>query len=187
MRTWIRNLAIGAGVGLAVGLVVGGTLGRIFMRILFLVEEDNTGFPTAMGAVIGDLTGGGTAFIYIFAALAGVVLGLAYTAARTLLPSSTRLRATVFTLGATAFMVGQIARDNREDFAILPVTLSLLLVVFSIVLTAAPVPFLVERLAPDRERTPGRTARIVVTLGMTSFLLFAVSGVVMAYSEPPLF
>jgi len=131
MRTWPRNLAIGAGVGLAVGLVVGGTVGRIFMRILFLTEEGNSGFETAMGAIIGDFTGGGTAFIYIFGAIAGVVLGLAYT--------------------------------------------------------AAPVPLLVERLAPDRERTPGPLARAVVVLGMTGFALLAVSGVMMAYSQPRFF
>ena len=187
MRTWPRNLAIGAGVGFAVGLVVGGTVGRIFMRILFLTEEGNSGFETAMGAIIGDFTGGGTAFIYIFGAIAGVVLGLAYTAGRTLLPSGVRLRAIVFTLGTTAFMVGQIVRGNREDFALLPVTLSLLLIVVSVALTAAPVPLLVERLAPDRERTPGRLARAVVVLGMTGFALFAVSGVMMAYSQPRFF
>ena len=33
------NLAIGAGVGFAVGLVVGGTVGRVFMRILFLMTR----------------------------------------------------------------------------------------------------------------------------------------------------
>jgi len=187
MRTWLRNLAIGAGVGFVVGLVVGGTVGRIFMRILFLTEEDNNGFVTAMGAVIGDLTGGGTAFIYIFGAIAGIALGLAYTAGRTLLPSGTRLRVIVFTLGTTAFMLGQIVRGNREDFALLPVTLSLLLIVVSVALTAAPVPLLVERLAPDRERAPGRLARAVVVLGMTGFALFAVSGVVMAYSQPRFF
>jgi len=186
-RSWPRNLAIGAGVGFAVGLVVGGTVGRIFMRILFLAEEDNNGFVTAMGAVIGDLTGGGTAFIYIFGAIAGIALGLAYTAGRTLLPSGTRLRMIVFTLGTTAFMLGQIVRGNREDFALLPVTLSLLLIVVSVAVTAAPVPLLVERLAPDVERTPGRLARGVVAVGMTAFALFAVSGIVIAYSEPSLF
>ena len=82
------------------------------------------------------------------------MLGLAYTAARTLLPSRVRLRVVVFTLGTTAFMVGQITRANRDDFSFLPVTLSLLLVVLAVALTAAPVPLLVERLAPDRERTP---------------------------------
>jgi hypothetical protein len=187
MRTWPRNLAIGAGVGFAVGFVVGGTVGRIFMRILFLAQEENNGFETAMGAIIGDLTGNGTAFVYIFAAIAGVVLGLAYTAGRTLLPSGVRVRAIVFTLGTTAFMLGQITRANRDDFAFLPVTLSLVLVVFSVAITAAPVPLLIERLAPDRERNPGRLARGVVLLGMTGFALFAVSGVVIAYSEPRFF
>ena len=187
MRTWPRNLAIGAGVGFVVGLVVGGTVGRVFMRILFLAREENTGFTTAMGAIIGDFTGGGTAFIYIFGAIAGVALGLAYAAGRTLLPSGTRLRVIVFTLGATAFMLGQIVRGNREDFAVLPVTPSLLLIVVSVALTAAPVPLLMERLAPDRERTPGRLARGVVMLGMAGFALFAVSGIVIAYSEPRFF
>jgi hypothetical protein len=84
-------------------------------------------------------------------------------------------------------MLGQIVRGNREDFALLPVTLSLLLIVVSVALTAAPVPLLVERLAPDRERTPGRLARAVVVLGMTGFALFAVSGVMMAYSQPRFF
>lgn len=113
-----------------------------------------------------------------------MALGVSYTAARTLLPSRVRLRVTVFTLATTAFMVGQITRANRDDFSFLPVTLSLILVVVSVALTAAPVPLLVERLAPDRKRAPGRLARGVVVLGMTGFALFAASGVVIAYSEP---
>ena len=91
-----------------------------------------------MGAIIGDFTRAGTFGIYGFAAIAGMALGLAYTAARTLLPSRVRLRVVVFTLGTTAFMVGQITRANRDDFSFLPVTFSLLLVVVSVALTAAP-------------------------------------------------
>ena len=182
MRSWPRNLVIGAGVGFAVGLVVGGTVGRIFMRILFLVEEDNGGFVTAMGAIIGDFTSGGTAFIYIFGAIAGIALGLAYAVARTLLPSGVRLRVVVFTLGTSAFMLGQIIRGNLEDFRLVPVTLSLMLIVGSVALTAAPVPLFVERLAPDRERRPGRLAQGVVLLGMAGFAVFAVTGIVTAYA-----
>ena len=118
---WLRTLAIGAGVGLVVGIVVGGTVGRIFMHILFLVNDGNEGFETAMGAIIGDLTSGGTGSIYVFAAIAGVALGIAYTVGRTLLPSRTGLRTAVFTIGTTAFMLGQIGRSNRADFAILTV------------------------------------------------------------------
>ena len=43
---------------------------------------------------------------------------------------------------------------------------------------------LVERFAPDRQRAPGRVARTVVVLGMTGFVLFAVTGIAVAYSEP---
>lgn len=58
------------------------------------------------------------------------------------------------TLGRV-FMLGQIVRGNSEDF---------------------------ERLAPDRKRSPGRAAQGVVLLGMTGFAVFAVTGVVLAYT-----
>jgi hypothetical protein len=180
MRWWLRNLAIGATVGLGVGMIVGGTLGRVFMRIVFLAQDDALGLETAMGAIIGEFTSGGTAAIYVFGGIAGVALGIAYTVGRTLLPSGARLRTIVFTLGTTAFMLGEIARDNREDFAFLPVTLSLVLVAGSVALTAAPVPVLVERFAPDRERRPGRLAQGVVGLGMAGFGVFALTGIMIA-------
>lgn len=182
MRWWLRSLAIGAGVGFAVGFVVGGTLGRVFMRLLFLAREETLGFQTAMGAIVGEFTGPGTATIYAFGAIAGVALGLAYAVARALLPPGTRPRTLLFTLGTTAFMLGQIVRGNREDFAVLPVTLSLILIVCSVALTAAPLPLLVERLAPDRERSRGRLARATVLLGMTGFGGFALTGIAIAYA-----
>src|SRR3954462_11225044 len=182
MRWWLRSLAVGAAVGLGVGLVVGGTLGRVFMRLVFHAESDAIGFPTAMGAIVGEFTGEGTAAIYIFAALAGGALGIRDPGRRVLLPSGTRLRTIVFTLGTTAFMLGQIVRGNREDFAVLPVTLSLVLVVASVALTAVPVPMLVERFAPDRRREPGRLAQSLVGIGMTGFAVFAVTGIMIAYA-----
>jgi hypothetical protein len=182
MRWWLHSLTVGAAVGLGVGLVVGGTLGRVFMRLVFLAESDAIGFPTAMGAIVGEFTGAGTAAIYIFASLAGVALGIAYAVSRVLLPSGTRLRTIVFTGGTTAFMLGQIVRGNREDFAVLPVTLSLVLVAASVALTAAPVPLLVERLAPDRGRHPGRLAHGLVGIGLIGFTVFAVTGTMIAYA-----
>ncbi len=182
MRRWLHSLAIGAAAGLAVGLVVGGTLGRVFMRIVFLAEDDALGFQTAMGAIVGEFTGGGTAAIYFFGAISGLALGVAYVVGRTMLPSGTRLRTILFTLGTTAFMLGQIVRGNREDFTFLPVTLSLLLIVGSVALTAAPVPILVERFDPDRKRQPGRLAQGVVALAMTGFAVFALTGIMIAYA-----
>ena len=182
MRWWLRNVAVCAAVGLGVGLVVGGTLGRIFMRLLFLAKEDTLGLETSMGAIIGEFTSGGTVFIYIFGAIIGVALGVAYAVARSLLPSGTRVRTLLFTLGATAFMLGQIVRSNREDFSVLPVTLSLVLIVGSVALTAVPLPILVERLAPDRDRRPGPLARGVVAVGLAGSGVFAVTGIAMAYA-----
>jgi len=183
MRWWLRNLAIGAAVGFGVGLVVGGTLGRAFMRLVFLAETDALGFQTAMGAIVGEFTRGGTTVIYVFGAIAGVVLGVAYAVGRVLLPAGLRLRTILFTVGTTAFMLGQIVRGNREDFTVLPVTLSLLLVVASVALTAVPVPMLVERFAPDRRREPGRVAQSLVGIGMTGFAVFAVTGIMIAYAR----
>ena len=180
MKGRLRAMGVGAGVGLVVGIVVGGTVGRIFMRILFLADDGNQGFETAMGAIIGEFTGGGTAAIYVFGGIAGVALGIAYAVGRALLPSGALLRTIVFTLGTTAFMLGEIVRDNREDFAFLPATLSLVLVAGSVALTAAPVPVLVERFAPDRERRPGRLAQGVVGLGLAAFGLFALTGIMIA-------
>jgi len=182
VRWWLRNLGVGAATGFVVGLVVGGTLGRVFMRILFLVRRDTLGIETAMGAIIGDFTSGGTAAIYVFGAIAGVALGIAYALGRRLLPSGTRSRTLIFTFGTTAFMLGQIVRGNLEDFRLLPVTISLICIGGAVALTAAPLPLVVERLAPQSPRNPGRLAHGVVLLGMAGFAAFAVTGIVMAYS-----
>jgi hypothetical protein len=79
-------------------------------------------------------------------------------------------------------MLGVVVRDNRDDFSFLPVTLSLFLVAGSLALTAAPVPLLMERLAPDRERRPGLIGRGIVALGLSGFGVFAATGISLAYA-----
>ena len=182
MRWWLRSLGSGAAVGFVAGLVVGGTLGRVFMRVLFLARGETVGIQTAVGAIVGEFTGPGTGAIYVFGAFFGIVLGIAYSLGRALLPSSTGLRTILFTGGATALMVGQIARGNREDFTFLPVTLSLLLIAGSVALTAVPVPILVERLAPDRGRRPGPFRHGAAALGLAGAAAFGVTGILAAYA-----
>jgi len=182
VRWWLRSLAVGAVVGLAAGFVVGGTLGRVFMRLLFLARKDTLGFETAMGAIIGQFTAGGTIFICVFGAFLGLLLGVAYVAARVLLPLSLWRREVAFVLATCGLMLGLLVRLNRDDFAVLPVTLSLLLVVGSVVVTALPVPFLVERFAPDRERSPGRAVRGALGLGAVAIAVYAATGIALAYS-----
>ncbi len=182
MRNWIRSLAIGAGVGLTVGLVVGGTLGRIFMRLVFLAEEDTLGFETAMGAIIGDFTAGGTLFIGIFGAFMGIGLGLAYVALRGLLPDRMWWRELSFVAASSALMLGVIVRDNREDFFFLPATVSLLLIVGSVALTAAPVPVLIERFAPSRGGHPRRGATAALLVGGAAIAVYAAIAVAAVYN-----
>lgn len=57
-----------------------------------------------------------------------------------------------------------------------------LLIVGSVALTAVPVPILTERLAPDRQRQPGHLATAAVAFGMIGFVLFAITGIVIAYT-----
>jgi uncharacterized membrane protein (UPF0136 family) len=187
MRWWLRNLAAGAAAGFAVGLVGGGTLGRVYMRLVFLAEDGALGFETAMGAIVGEFTSGGTASVYGFGAIVGLALGLAYAVTRRLLPDGLAWRTALFVTGTTAFMTGQIVRANRDDFSFLPVTLSLALTAGSVALTALPLPWLVERLAPDRPHQRGVVARGLVVAGMTAFVGFGVTGIVIAYSTPRVF
>jgi hypothetical protein len=182
VRWWLRSLAIGAAVGFGVGLVVGGTLGRIFMRILFLAREDTLGFETAMGAIVGDFTVGGTFFICVFGAFMGLALGFAYACLRALLPTSAWWREVVFVVGAIGLMLGVTIRDNEDDFAFLPVTLSLFLIVGSVALAAIPVPLLVDRFAPDRERSPGPIAHAAVGLGVAAIMVYAAIAIAAAYA-----
>jgi hypothetical protein len=173
---------IGGAVGLVIGLVVGGTLGRIFMRLVFLAKEDTLGFETAMGAIIGDFTAGGTLFIGIFGAFMGIGLGLAYVVLRGLLPDRMWWRELAFVAASSALMLGVIVRDNREDFTILPATISLLLIVGSVALTAAPVPVLIERFAPSGGGRPRRGATAVLLLGGAVIAVYAATAVAAVYS-----
>ncbi len=183
---WRRRLLVGGAVGLGTGLVVGGTLGRLYMRLVFLAEGDSLGFETAMGAIVGTFTAGGTFFIAVFGAFAGVVVGLAYAATGPLLPRGVIPRTILFVAGTTAFLTGMIVRDNQDDFAFLPVTTSLALTALAVALTALPLPWLVERLAPVGEVTRHRAAsRVVVAAGMVGFLAYGISGIAIAYSVEP--
>jgi hypothetical protein len=187
LRWWVRSLLIGGAVGFGIGLVVGGTLGRVFMRLLFLARRESEGLETALGAIIGDFTAGGTFFIAVFGANMGLVAGLVYVAVRRLLPARLWRREAVFVIWLTLLLFGITVRQNLEDFGLLPVTLSLVLTAASIALTAIPIPLLVERFAPDRVHTPGTVSRVVVALALAIVLAFAATAVVDAYGveTPP--
>ena len=180
----LHGLFVGAAVGLVIGGIVGGTLGRIYMRLIFLAKDDTLGLQTAMGATVGDFTRPGTFAIFVFGAIAGTPLGIAYVATRGLLPQALRWRTTLFVAGTTAFLIGQIARANREDFTFVPITLSLILTALAVALTAIPIPALIDRYTYDAApiSPPPAWARVVVAAGMIGFFTYAVTGIAMAYA-----
>src|SRR5437868_3234987 len=87
------------------------------------LDEVTRGFETAMGAIVGDFTSGGTLFICAFGAVMGLVLGLVYVFLRPFIPSRGWWRGSLFVYSATGLMLGLLIRVNHDDFAILPVTL----------------------------------------------------------------
>lgn len=186
MRRSLRSLGTGAVAGLVVGLVVGGTLGRAHMRLLTLADDESLGLRTAMGAIVGAFTLDGTRAVYGFGAFAGVLLGLAYAVGRPLAPAGLRARTALFVTAATAFLTGLIVRENEEDFGFLPPLLSLGLTAATVALTALPVPWLVERLAPRPVpvRLSPRARAVVVGVPLTAMLAFGISGVVIALTTP---
>ena len=181
MRTWSRNLAIGGGVGLVIGFLVGGTLGRLFMRLVFLLNEGTPGFETAMGASTGSVTTGGTLFIGIYGSFAGLVLGIGYVLFRSFLPERFWWREVGFVVGSSALMLGAIVRGNRDDFTVLPTTLSLVLIVGSVALTAAPVPLLIERFAPAPGGNQRRGTTALLVLGAAAIVLYSAPAVTAVY------
>lgn len=152
------------------------------MRLVFLAEEDTLGFETAMGAIIGDVTAGGTLFIGIFGSFIGFVLGVAYVLLRSFLPPAFWWREVAFVAGSSALMLGVIVRDNRDDFTFLPTTLSLVLIAGSVALTAAPVPFLVDRFAPVRSARQRRGASALLVVGAAAIAVYSATAVATAYS-----
>ena len=174
-------------MGFVCGFVIGGVLGRIYMRVLFLLEEDARGFETAFGAIVGELTAGGTLFLFGFGGFVGTGLGLTYVFLRTLMPPGIRWREAIFVVGSTLVMLPLIIRANLDDFSFLPVTLSLVLIAASVALAAIPVPLVIERFAPDRSRPIRPLGYGVLGLGIAVLFVAASSAVVDAYSVESIF
>ena len=130
------------------------------MRIVFLAEDDALGFETAMGAIVGEFTAGGTAAIYVFGAIAGDrsrprLRGWTHAAPPGNAPTDDRVHGSVRVRSCSGRSCGATVRTSRFCRS----RSASCLVVGSVALTAAPVPILVERFDPDRKRQPGRLAQ----------------------------
>lgn len=182
MGRWAKALGVGAAIGFATGAVVGGSLGRVFMRVLVLAEDDALGAETAMGAIVGAFTAGGTVAVYLFGGLTGLLLGAAYAVLRPLAPGGVAARTALFVTATTSVLTGFIVRSNEDDFGFLPPLLSLVLTAGAVAVTAVPLPLLVERFAPGTEplRLPLRVRAAALGVPLAAFLAYGISGAVVA-------
>lgn len=176
----LRHVALIGIAGVIAGLLVGGIGGRIFMRLSAMIAPERAiGAFTENGAVVGEITFGGTVALILFVGIfAGAFGAVIYTISEPWLAWAGRLRGVafgVFLLAATSIVV---LDPGNFDFAILGndprnvLMLVVLYLAFGMVL-AALLPFLDRRLpAVDPERPidsiPGYIAMV---LGGVLFLL----------------
>ena len=120
LRPQVRILAASAVVGLLVGGVVGGIGGRLAMRLLVLTSDDAfDGSITDDDATVNELTFSGTVGLVFFIAVATVGIAWLYVGARSCLPPSRRIRATVWGVLAWSVIGPGVFEPEGFDFTAL--------------------------------------------------------------------
>lgn len=158
----------------ALGLVVGGGSARIAMRLVLVADGRARGFDTAAGAVVGEVTAGGTVAVLLLGAALGVALGAACLVARPFLPLAVWARTALFAVGATAIGTAFVTASARDDFAFVHEAASVVLIVVALACTALPVPYLVDRFGPPPvARVPARIAAPVVAVALAAAVALA--------------
>jgi hypothetical protein len=152
LRTPSRLLRPGAaalGVGALVGLVVAGAGSRLAMGVIALADDqEDFGSITGSGAVVGEITLGGTAAVLATGVALGIAGALGYLALRSWLPARPRYRSLLFVVIVLGFGLFTTIEGNQEDFVFLNTTVSLMSFTIVLVLYAFAVPPLVDRFAP---------------------------------------
>jgi hypothetical protein len=126
----VRYALVMAAAGVGAGMLAAGAGGRLVMRVLALTSPEVHGATTEVGAVIGDVTLGGTlGFVFFVGLLTGLFSGLV---GALLLPLLPRGRAGGLALGAALLVlagsrVEPLRADNFDFVLVGPDWLSVLL------------------------------------------------------------
>jgi hypothetical protein len=117
----LREFAAGCLAGIIVGIVVGGLGSRLAMRVSAIAAGPiPQGVTTENGAIVGEITVGGTIALIIFGGVfAGLQGGLLYAALRPWLQPFGRWRGLVFGFGLLGLNGSLILDDTNSDFLIL--------------------------------------------------------------------
>ncbi len=117
----IRHVALIGIAAVVTGVLIGGIGGRVFMRLSAVIAPDRaTGAITENGAVVGDITFGGTVALIIFIGVfSGVFGGVVYTISEPWLSWAGPLRGVVFGVFLLATASLAVFDPNNLDFVIL--------------------------------------------------------------------
>ncbi|MGH2473536.1 MAG: hypothetical protein ACRDG6_14305 [Candidatus Limnocylindria bacterium] len=117
----LREVAAGCLAGILVGIVVGGLGSRLAMRVSAMAAGPiPQGATTDNGAIVGEITLGGTIALIVFGGVfAGLQGGLLYAALRPWLLPFGRWRGLVFGFGLLGLDGSLILDDTNSDFIIL--------------------------------------------------------------------
>jgi hypothetical protein len=97
VREHLRVLAGAAAVGWVVAGALGGIVGRLAMRLLVLTSNDRlSGAITDDDATVNKFTFSGSAGLFLFLALGGIVLSWLYIGARASMPDTRLARAGIW-------------------------------------------------------------------------------------------
>ena len=187
-----RYGAIMIAAGIVAGVLAAGAGGRLAMRLLALTSEGTSGMSTEGGAVIGDITVGGTlSFIAFVGVTSGLLTGLL---AAIMLPLLPRGRAAGLALGMVLLVLAGSRLDplraDNFDFALVgPDWLSVLLfaalalfqgmlvVALAAALSGGELPSPVRLAAAPRALVAGRVASAVVVLAALPGFVSAVADI----------
>ena len=170
MRSHIfRSVAVALGIGALVGLVVAGGGARLAMRLIALADDrEDFGSITDSGAIVGDITLGGTVAVLLTGMALGIFGALGYTALRAWLPTRGAYRSPIFVLIVLGFGLSLTIDGNQEDFVFLHTAVSIVSFAAVLTLYALAVPPLIDRLAPGTaRRSMWGTGLVACVLGLS--------------------
>lgn len=173
-----RIALVGALAGVGAGAVA-GFLSRLAMRVSGATSQPS--FVTENGNIVGRITVGGSMFLVVGGAIAGLVLGLLYVAVRRWLPRASwprRLSAAVLTLAAFGSLV--VNADNRDFTRLGEPALNVVLFTGLLLVTGVVLAVFVDWLDPRIRPRPADpwfygSVYLLVTLVSVIFGLVAVA------------
>jgi hypothetical protein len=140
-------------VGGLVGLVVAGGGARLAMGVIARADNrEDFGSITGSGAVVGEVTFGGTIAVLLAGIGLGIVAALVYVAVRSWLPASGLYRRLAFVVMVLGFGLFVTIDGNQEDFVFLNTAVSITSFAAVLLLYALVVPPLIDRVAPGTAR-----------------------------------